>query len=116
MSIYYKYAPDGTQIVVLYYVYDCAYWYTSKDLGKWFVDALEKRFRATFLLYAHWFMPILINQIRDNSISIYQDRYYTSIVEKYLHTNKVKTSKTFYNNTLPYDIIFTKADASTSDD
>ena len=25
MSIYYKYAPDGTNIVVLSYVYDCVY-------------------------------------------------------------------------------------------
>ena len=27
MSIYYKYAPYGTKIVVLSYVYDCVYWY-----------------------------------------------------------------------------------------
>ena len=26
MSIYYKYAPDGTKIVVLSYVDDCVYW------------------------------------------------------------------------------------------
>ena len=31
MSIYYKYAPNGTNIVVLYYVDDCLYWYTSED-------------------------------------------------------------------------------------
>ena len=36
MSIYYKYAPDGTKIAVLYYVGDCVYWYTSKALGKYF--------------------------------------------------------------------------------
>ena len=29
MSIYYKYAPNGTKIVVLYYVDYCVYWYTS---------------------------------------------------------------------------------------
>ena len=34
MSIYYKYAPDGTQIVVLSYVDDCVYWYNSKDIRK----------------------------------------------------------------------------------
>ena len=33
MSIYYKYAPYGTKIVVLYYVDDCVYWYTSESLG-----------------------------------------------------------------------------------
>ena len=33
MSISYKYAPDGSRIVVLYYVDDCVYWYTNKDLG-----------------------------------------------------------------------------------
>ena len=34
MSIYYKYAPDGTKIVVLSYVGDCVYWYTSEALVK----------------------------------------------------------------------------------
>ena len=33
MSIYYKYAPDGSKIVVLSYVDDCVYWYTNEDLG-----------------------------------------------------------------------------------
>ena len=33
MSIYYKYAPDGTNIIVLSCVYDCVYWYTSESLG-----------------------------------------------------------------------------------
>ena len=42
MSINYKYAPYGSKIVVLYYVYDCVYWYTSEALGKWFVDTLGK--------------------------------------------------------------------------
>ena len=28
MSIYYKYAPDGSKIVVLYYVDYCVYWYS----------------------------------------------------------------------------------------
>ena len=43
MSIYFKYAPDGSKIVVLSYVEDCVYWYTNEDLGKWFVDTLGKR-------------------------------------------------------------------------
>ena len=42
MSIYYKYAPDGTHIVVLYYIDDCVSWCTSEALGKWFVDNLGK--------------------------------------------------------------------------
>ena len=29
ISIYYKYAPDGSKIVVLSYVDDCVYWYTK---------------------------------------------------------------------------------------
>ena len=32
MCIYYKYALDGSKIVVLYYVDDCVYWYTNEDL------------------------------------------------------------------------------------
>ena len=60
MSICYKYAPDGSKIVVLSYVDDFFYWYTNEDLGKWFVDTLVKRFRVNFLGYAHWFMSIRI--------------------------------------------------------
>ena len=44
MSIYYKYAPDGSKIVVLSYVDDYVYWYTNEYLGKWFVDTLGKIF------------------------------------------------------------------------
>ena len=50
MSIYYNYAPDGSKIVVLYYVDDCINWYTNEDLGKWFVETLGKRFYEKFLL------------------------------------------------------------------
>ena len=53
MSIYHKYAPDGSKSVVLYYVYDYLYWYTSEALGKWFVYTLGKRFHVKFLGYAH---------------------------------------------------------------
>ena len=51
--IYYKYAPDGKKIVVLSYVDDCVYWYTSESLGKWFVGTPGKRFHVNFLGYAH---------------------------------------------------------------
>ena len=56
MSIYYKYAPDRYKIVVLSYVDDCVYWYTNKDIGKWFVDTLGKIFYVNFLGCSHWFM------------------------------------------------------------
>ena len=56
MSIYYKYAPDRTNIVVLSYVDDCVYWYTSEAIGKWFVETLGEIFHVNFLVYAHWFM------------------------------------------------------------
>ena len=81
MSIYYKYAPDGFKIVVLSYVDDCVYWYTNEDLVKWFGDTLGKIFHVNFLGFAHWFMSIRIYQLKDNSISVDQARYATSIVE-----------------------------------
>ena len=54
--------------------------------------------------------------MKDNSISMDQARYATSIVEKYLDTATVKESTNFYKTNLPSDIILTKADASTSDE
>ena len=51
-----------------------------------------------------------------HSIYVYQARYATSIVEKYLDTATVKASIKFYKTTLPYDMVFTEADTSTSDE
>ena len=107
-SIYYKYAPDVSKIVVLSYVDDCVYWYTNEDLGKWFVDTLGKKFHVNFLGYAHWFMSIRIYQLKDHSIYVDQARYATSIVAKYLDTATFKVSTNFYKTTLPADMIFTK--------
>ena len=63
MSIYYNYAPYGTNIVVLSYVDYCVYWFTIEALVKLFVDTLGKRLHVNFLGYAHWFMSIRISQI-----------------------------------------------------
>ena len=95
MYIYYKYAPYGTKVFVLYYVYDCVYWYTSEDIGKWFVDTLGKRLHVKFLGYENWFMSIRVSQMKDHSISMDQARYATSIVEKYLYTATVQASTNF---------------------
>ena len=60
MSIYYKDAQDGNKLVVLFYVYYRVYWYTSEELGKWFVDKLGNICHVHFLGYAHWFISIII--------------------------------------------------------
>ena len=114
--IYYKYSPDGSKIVVLSYVDDCVYWYTNEDIRKWFVDTLGKRFHVELLGYTHWFMSIIISQLRDHSIYVDQARYATSIFEKYLDTDTINLSRKFYRKTLPADMMFTKEDVSTSDE
>ena len=116
MSIYYKYAPDGSKIVVLSYVDDCVYWYTNEDIGKWFVDTLRNIFHVNFLGYSDWFTSIIISQMKDHSISVDQARYSTFIVAKYLDAATVKISTKFYKTTFSADMIFTKEDVSTSDE
>ena len=116
MSIYYKYAPDGRNIVVLSYVDDCFYWYTSEAPGRWFVDTLGEIFHVNFLVFAHWFMSIIIPHLKDHSISVDQAKYATSIVSKYPDTATFKRSKKFYNTNLSSDIIFNNYDVSTSDE
>ena len=54
MSIYYKYAPDGSKTVISSYVDYFVYWYTNEDLGKWFVGTLVKRFQVNFLGMSAW--------------------------------------------------------------
>ena len=70
------------KIVVLSYFDGCFYWYTNEYLGKWFVDTLGKRFHVNFLGYAHWLMSTRISQMKDNSISVDQAIYATSVVAK----------------------------------
>ena len=79
MSILYKYAPYEKN-VVLSYVDDCVYWYNFEALGKYFLDTLGKILHVNFLGYAHWFMSIIISQIKDHYISVDQARCATSIV------------------------------------
>ena len=81
ISIYYKYVPYETKIVVLSYVDDCVYWYTSEAHGKWFVETLGKIFHVNFLGYEHWFVSIRISQMTGHSISVDQAKYDTSIVK-----------------------------------
>ena len=88
--IYFKHAPYGSKIGVLSYVDNCAYWYTNETLRKCFVDTLGNIFPVNFLGYAHWFVSIIISQMKDHSISVDQARYATSIVAKYLDTTTVK--------------------------
>ena len=49
MSIYYKYAPDGTKTVILSYVENCVYWYLCGVIGKRFVDNIGNRFHVKLL-------------------------------------------------------------------
>ena len=114
--IYYKYAPDGSKSVVLSYVDDCVCWYTYEELGKWFVDTLRNRLHVNVLGYAHWFMSIRISQLEDHYISVDKGRYDISAVAKYLDTVTIKENPKFCKITLPHDMIFTKEDASTSDE
>ena len=75
-----------------------------------------KIFHVKVLGYAHWFMSIRICQMKDHSISVHKAKYDTPIDAKYLGTDTVKTSTKLYKTTLPYIMIFTNDDASTSDD
>ena len=54
--------------------------------------------------------------MKEHYIYVDQARYATSTGAKYLGTSTLNTSTKLYKTTLPYDIIFIKDDASTSDD
>ena len=108
ISIYYKYAPDGSRLVVLSYVDDCVYWYTSEEIVKQFLYTLGKILHVKFLVYSRWFISIRISQLKYYYISIYQARYATYIVERYLDTATMKENSTFHKTKLSHDMIFTK--------
>ena len=59
-------------------------------------------------------MSIRISQMKDHSNSVDQASCATSIVAKYLDTITVKKITKLYQTNLPYDMMFTKDDASSS--
>ena len=67
-----EYELDVSKLVVLSYVDDCVYWYTSEELGKWFVDTLGKILHVKLLGHENWFMSIIISQLKEHSISMDQ--------------------------------------------
>ena len=99
----------------LYCFDDFVYWFTSEALEKRCLGTTGKRFHLDFLVYVHLYMSNSNSEMKDNGISVDQAKYATSIVDNYLHTVTVKTSKMFYKTTFPYNIIFTKTGRSTSD-
>ena len=94
MSIYYKYASDGYKFVMLSYVDDCIYWYTSEKLVKWFLDKLGNIFHVSFLVYSHWFLYIRISQLKEHCILLDWSGCATSVVENYPDT-ATKTNNIF---------------------
>ena len=90
MYIHYKYTPYWSKLDVLSYVDDCVYYYTHKELLKWFLDTVGNISHVKFLGYAHWFKSISIPQLKDHSISVDQAGYAIYVVAKYLDTAKIK--------------------------
>ena len=72
------------------------------------MDTIRNILHVNFLGYEHWFMYISISQLKDNYISVDQDRYATSIVSNYLDTATTKENPKFHKTNLPHDIVFTK--------
>ena len=69
-----------------------------------------------FLGYVHWFIFISISQLNDYSIPVYQARYVTAVVSKYLDTYTIKENPKLHKTTLPDYMVFTKEYSSTSDE
>ena len=80
------------------------------------MDTSGNILHVNFLVYAHWFISIIIYQMSENSICVDQAINVTSIAAKYLDNATVKASKKFNNTVLSYDMIFTKDDTYTSDE
>ena len=60
-------------------------------------------YHINFLGYAHWFMSIIISQIKDHSISVGQAIYDKYIVAKYQYTATINKIQSLVR--LPYLMI-----------
>ena len=103
--IYYRYAPYGFKLFVLYYVDDCVYWYKYEYLVKGFVYTHGNRYHVSFLGYAHCLMSTIISELKDHYISMDQDRYDTAVFATYLDTTTIKENSKLHKTTLPHDMI-----------
>ena len=65
MSVYYKYATDGSKLVVSSYVDDFLYYYTYEEQENWFVDTLGKRYHMNFLVYHIGLFPLEYHNLRN---------------------------------------------------
>ena len=108
ISIYYKNATDGSDLVVLSYVSECEFCYTYEEVVAWFVDTLGKWLFVNLLGCSHWFMSSRVSQLKEYFTSKDQARYDTNVVSKYLDTSKIKVYSKFHKITLPRDMVFTK--------
>ena len=107
MSIYYNYAPDEKISYLILII-------VSIDIHLRLLENVLWTLHVDFLGFSHWFIDIMILQMKGHSVLLYQSRYATYIVSKYMDTTKLNTSTQFYKTTLPSDMIFTKDDVSTS--
>ena len=74
------------------------------------------RFVCTLLNFSAREFPAKSETQKPRKIIVECTSYATSIVDKYMDTAAVKTSKRFYKTTVPSDMIFTKDNVSTSDE
>ena len=87
---------------MLSYVGDCVHWYKYEELVKWFVDSLGGIFHVNLLGYSHWFMSIMISQLKDHYISVDKASYATVFLGKYLDTSTIKKIQSFIR---PYYLV-----------
>ena len=73
-------------------------------------------FHVNLLIFSHCFISISDSHLRENSISVYQAKNNTSVVDKYLDITIIKKITKLYNTTLPYDMILIKDYEYTIDD
>ena len=65
ISIYHKYSPDGSKLVVLSQVDECVNLYKSEELGNQFLDTLEKIFYISRLMHLLGQMRMFLKLHRD---------------------------------------------------
>lgn len=116
-ALWYRQLPNNGLIMVLQYSDDLLPASTCQTTLQEFRIQLQQRFDVVWKPIADWYLQARIEQDKDKNIHLDQTRYSAAVVNRYLPNHfEPPTKKDIrrYENPLPYDFKWTRADSSTN--
>lgn len=115
LGLWYKHLPNNGIFLVLIFADDQLIATTDQQELVQYKTNLQKHFEIQWHTHANWFLKARINQDQYGDITIDQNRYSKSIVQKYIPNSQYPPSEkdiNKYRNPIPNNFIWKKSDCS----